>query len=110
MPKLKARPRRPPQPSPVGDDPCFQCGKPGSTCGDCGEVICDVCNVGSGYLLAGHEPAAHLDPPPPHVETEIERLIRENRELELQLRGTVEDRLRKRNEELRAALAKVGES
>jgi hypothetical protein len=107
VPKAKALRRQKPNPSVVGDDPCVQCGKPGSTCGDCGQVFCDACNVGSGYLLAGHEPAAHLEPPPPHVETEIERLIRENRELEIQLRGTVEDRLRKRNAELRAALAKV---
>lgn len=90
---------------PFGDDPCFACGQPGSTCQDCGQVICDRCNTNSN-APAGHRPAAHLEPAPVPVETEVDRLIRENREFERQIRGSIEDRLRKRNAELKAQLAK----
>lgn len=96
--------RRPPQPSAVGDDPCFNCGKPGSTCQDCGCYICDACNTNSN-APTGHEPQAHLEPAPIIPETELETLVREHRELTAALAGSVEDRLRQKNADLRARLA-----
>jgi hypothetical protein len=55
--------RTEPRPSPDGDDPCFQCGKPGSSCSDCGVVVCSACNV-TPYLLAGHQPVEHVQMDP----------------------------------------------
>lgn len=101
-------PRRPPKPSPVGDDPCVLCGNPGSTCGDCGVVLCALCNV-NPHVPAGHQPSAHRTPPPVVPETELQRLLRENAELELQLHGTQADRLRRHNQALRAELARRAE-
>jgi hypothetical protein len=46
--------------------PCFNCGKPGSTCQDCGEVLCAECNQ-NPYAKEGHEPSEHLEAPPPPV-------------------------------------------
>lgn len=45
-------------------DPCVKCGKPGSTCGDCGVVLCYECNV-NPHVEQGHQPKAHLEPMDP---------------------------------------------
>lgn len=95
--------RRPPQPSAVGDDPCFNCGKPGSTCQDCGCYICDACNTNSNAPV-GHEPQAHLESAPVVPETALEKLFREHRELTAALIGSIEDRMRQKNEDLRTKL------
>lgn len=105
---MTSPPRRKPRPSAVGDDYCFHCGKPGSTCPDCGEVTCASCNV-NPYAPDGHEPSAHLEPPPVVPETEAQRLTRENLELERQLFGTLEDRLRKRHAQLKVELSRRGQ-
>lgn len=58
--------RRAPAPSETGDDPCFACGQPGSTCPDCGAVLCATC-MKHPYLVVGHEPAEHVADDPIHV-------------------------------------------
>lgn len=42
-------------------DRCVKCGKPGTTCGDCGVVLCHDCNT-NPYPAAEHQPKAHLVP------------------------------------------------
>lgn len=107
--------RRPPKPTyavhdearkdndPV-HDLCSQCGLPGSTCHDCGNVFCDAC-MKSRYLPGGHDPSDHLIEPESVPETEEQRLFRENRELEEQIHGTTLQQLQRKNAKLRRTLA-----
>ena len=56
-------PRRSPSPSRTGPDRCFKCGRAGTTCPECGEVVCERCNVNDVLVdaaYAGHQPADHL--------------------------------------------------
>jgi hypothetical protein len=60
------------------DDPCFNCGKPGSTCQDCGAVICEECNKNVyvyGPEYKEHEPSAHIEDVPQRPEPERQRLM-----------------------------------
>lgn len=60
-PSFRMPPRRTPKP-PSATDPeaCVKCGQPGSTCGDCGVVLCYTCNV-NPHVEQGHQPKAHLE-------------------------------------------------
>src|SRR4051794_14400613 len=60
-------PRRTPKP-PSATDPeaCVKCGQPGSTCGDCGVVLCYGCNV-NPHVAQGHPPKAHLEAMDPEL-------------------------------------------
>jgi hypothetical protein len=54
-------PRRTPKPPSLTDpEACVKCRQPGSTCGDCGVVLCYTCNV-NPHVEQGHQPKAHLE-------------------------------------------------
>lgn len=55
-----------PDPDHQKHDLCVKCRKPGSTCGDCGVVLCYVCNV-NPHVEQGHQPKAHLVPMDPEL-------------------------------------------
>jgi hypothetical protein len=89
--------------------PCFKCGGIGSFCTLCKASICHDCNK-NPHLGDGHTRAAHLKAP---VESEHDRLTRENASLQLALdrraRSNIRvspdlEAMRAKNAELKAAL------